>query len=222
MEIVHGRIFADQSHLTPTQAVDLDIAWRACAAFWNAALRHDYKTEHLRPHGRCIYSALAVLDILKGMGRDDASVQKVGLDVRQLRSDGSVVRGLGIGHPRYAPVSSRPGWNAHLTVRVGDLLIDPSVAQAQRSWNDLPHYCILAVGTNRLETIDICGEPVQVKASWAYQLDGDTIQLTYHDLLRAQDIATRGFRKVPDAKPEARADIVAIALDEIGMKRKSR
>lgn len=103
MQSIIGQKYAFLQELTQTQLTDLDAGMEACFAFWRAAVVHDsYSSEHLRPHGRCIYSALAVLDILKMSGRSDAFVQKVGLDVRRIASDANtVVKGLAVGSPHY-------------------------------------------------------------------------------------------------------------------------
>ncbi|MFS2324077.1 hypothetical protein U2P60_01335 [Brucella sp. H1_1004] len=82
----------------------------------------------------CILGALAVRDILHCMGRTDATVIKSRLHIEVIKGD--LPFAVTIGSP-YAP--SLPGqWNAHMAVKVGDLIIDPTIGQAKCFWNNLP------------------------------------------------------------------------------------
>ena len=217
MENIVGQTYAFVHKLTDSQLTDLNAGMNACSAFWQAAIGHQsYGSEHLRPHTRCIYSALAVLDVLKCMGRTDAFVQKVGLDVRRFASDCNTLRqGLAVGTPGYVPSGKEKRWNAHLIVRLGDVFIDPSISQARRPWNDLPDFAAMINSAPENLEIEIGGEFAKAKAAWVSQTAGEYIQITYFDLLRAQDMATRGYLKAPDAKLEARSEIVDLAVKNL-------
>lgn len=217
-----GRRFATESQLTNKQLDDLNRGFRACEAFWMAALDHpSYEFEHLRPHGRCIYSALSVRDILRNLGRTDATVQKVGLDVRRYAADKETLRnGLAVGHPRYVQMGEERRWNAHLVVRLGDVFIDPSMSQARRPWNKLPDFGVIIPGRQAPSNLEVEGEFTKTKAFWEYKHEFEFIQIRYFELLRAQDIPTRGFLSAPDAKPEARNDVVGIATSVLAKQRR--
>jgi len=216
-EKIVGGSFAFRERLNEKQIADLDIGLSACTAFWTAALGlSSYEVEHLRPHGRCIYASLAVLDILHKLGRNDAFVQKVGLDVRQYGHDmTTVLNGLRIGDAAYRERTTERRWNAHLLVRLGDVFIDPTIAQARRPWNSLPHFSAMINAAPADFEIDIGGKWAKTKATWVQQTIGSFVQTTYFDLPREQDIKTRAYMKAPDAKPEARKDVVREALNII-------
>lgn len=217
MNKIIGQKFALADNVTQLQIADLAAGFNAAAAFWNAAIDHDsYAYEHLRPHGRCIYSALSVVDVLKSTGRPDAYVQKVGLEICRFAHDGvSLTNSITVGNPEHVHSGSERRWNAHLIVRLGDTFIDPSIAQARRPWNDVPHFSAMINAAPVGFQISVAGETVKSKASWVHKIGRDFLRITYFDLLREQDLATRQFLKAPDAKLEARQEVVKAAVQRL-------
>lgn len=156
-----------------------------------------------------------------GVGHTDATVQKVGLDVRRYAADKETLRnGLAVGHPRYVQMGEERRWNAHLVVRLGDVFIDPSMSQARRPWNKLPDFGVIIPGRQAPSNLEVEGEFTKTKAFWEYKHEFEFIQIRYFELLRAQDIPTRGFLSAPDAKPEARNDVVGIATSVLAKQRR--
>lgn len=215
IENVFGRMLMSSNELTEQQTTDMKVGLDVCRAFWAASMRlPSYKIEHLKPHGRCIYASMALVDILHHLGRKDAIVQKVGLEVRQYNPAMTyILNAIRVGHANYVDELLERRWNAHLIVRLGDVFIDPSIAQVRRSWNNLPYYSAMIDLDDEYKTIYIGEEKVSTKAGWMYQqADSTLLQVAYFDLAREQDIKSRGYRKAPDAKPEARKDVVREAI----------
>ncbi|MBL0934382.1 MAG: hypothetical protein IBJ07_06500 [Rhizobiaceae bacterium] len=213
MKQILGTSYIDEKCLSEIQLADLQHGMVAAAAFWRSALVDPtYEQPRLRPHGRCIFAAMSVLDVLHATGRPDARVMKTGLDIRVVTDDPSIpMRVLTAGHPD-TPFSPH-SWNAHLVVRLGDILIDPSFAQTRRDWNDSPHYAAFLAGAPEGHTVILQGN-LQMKSTTVYvQHDADrSTQVAYFQLARKVDVLTRGWQKNGEAKPIKRREIVNRAI----------
>lgn len=212
---ISGASFAFREELDERQIADLDIGLAVCRAFWSAAQAlPSYEIEVLRPHGRCIYASLAVRDILWQLGRNNAVVQKVGLDVRRYTPDmRTILNGIRVGTDNYKSLTTERRWNAHLVVKLGDVFIDPTIAQVRREWNNMPHYSAMVNIAPADNEIQIDGKVAKTIAVWMQKKMDSFIQISYFELPRELDVKTRGYLKAPDAKPEARIDVVREALN---------
>src|SRR5690606_22118166 len=102
----------------------------------------------------CVLGALAVRDILHGMGRTDAVVLKSGLHIQRFEG-GKPDNSVTIGDPS-AP--RLPGLvNAHMVVRLGNLIIDPTLGQVRRWWNDLPRSAVIKIETGSGRRLQLTG-----------------------------------------------------------------
>lgn len=213
MDQISGTSYIDESRLSESQLADLQHGMAAAAAFWRSALIDPtYEQPHLRPHGRCIYAAMSVLDVLRATGRPDARVMKTGLDIRMVPADPSILkRVMTVGHPD-TPFSPH-SWSAHLIVRLGDILIDPSFAQTRRDWNNSPHYAAFLAGAPAGHIVDFPGD-LQMKSTTVHvQHDADrSIRTAYFQLSHKVNARTRGWQKNGEAKPIKRREIVDRAI----------
>lgn len=213
MEHIIGTAFMPEDKLSAAQRRDLDDGMAAAAAFWQAAQTDkSWQQKHLRPHGRCIYSALSVLDILHALGRTDARPFKTGLELHMVSNAPFVpARVLTIGYPGTPFVKG--AWNAHLVVRLGDILIDPAIAQMKRDWNDMPHYAAFLAGAPEGHSIELNGFGTAPTTTVHRRFgSGNSFQISYFELPRQVEVATRGWRSAGDARLEARVDVVRRAV----------
>jgi hypothetical protein len=105
--------------LTEAQARDTELCVAVVDAFW-AAVEGDARlsSEVESPLFRCILAAPRVSDILRHIGRLDATIAEFGLMVR--RTSGSPIRELVNGTPVIPN-----GWNAHMVARLVDVVLEP-------------------------------------------------------------------------------------------------
>jgi hypothetical protein len=214
MDQITGKSYIDGSCISECQLSDLQHGMAAAAAFWrSAAMDSTYAQPHLRPHGRCIFAAMSVLDVLHATGSPDARVMKTGLDIRVVTDDPSIpMRVITAGHPD-TPFSPH-SWNAHLVVRLGDILIDPSFAQTRRDWNDSPNYAAFLAGAPEGHTVVLQGN-LEMKSTTVHvkhEADRST-QVAYFQLARKVDVQTRGWQKNGEAKLIKRREIVDRAIN---------
>jgi hypothetical protein len=80
---------------------------------------------------RCILAALSVRDILRRSDRPDATVAKFGLLLRRFSSDPMREVATGDNTAPLLPNAS----NAHMIVRLGNVILDPTFGQFKRDWN---------------------------------------------------------------------------------------
>ncbi len=186
---------------------DLHLAWYAVEAFWQAYEKNRYGWEipGIRPLiNSCILSALTVRDILHGVGRRDAEAFRSGLDLICPRVDGGW---LAIGEPDTPVVDTL--WPAHMTVKLGDYLIDPVIGQTKRPWNDMARSAILKA--NRDPGVPLTlqnGEKARVY-TWNYwDIDGREYRLAYFKLTHEIHQRTRDWKNAPDANPVRRERLV--------------
>lgn len=103
--------------------------------------------------------------------------------------------------------------NAHLVVQLDDVIIDPTLEQVRRPWNDLPHIGAFVADVADGRWIDIlpgCWVPVIAQGS-VVKL-GSGCQLSHFKLPRAVARSTRKWTASPDARPCRRREIAEAAL----------
>lgn len=200
---------ADPVTLSPQQLVDLQEGVDAVNAFWSAVETDPFWNDAVQsPLYCCIAAALSVHDILHNCGRTDARVVRSGLDVRLL--SGELPYSLTIGDPS-APVLDGM-WNAHMTVRLGDVVLDPSYGQTKRSWNHSPHAAVFVVDKVRNATFEFEERwDAKVILEQRHWHSLSHYQTTYFELPRSSDLRTRKWRDAPDARPERREALVRSA-----------
>jgi hypothetical protein len=205
-------IMAEQASLTDAQQRDVEIGGAAVDAFW-AAVNADprFSQPHENPLIRCILAALCVRDILAALGRRDAVATKCGLLVRRLTE--STINELTIGAPQAEAIENH--WNAHLVVRLGDVVLDPTFGQTRREWNHSPRATVCLVGLPEFhEDVPVrLGLVVRSYYNFAVGEDAAIYEVAYFKLSRAVDLQTRKWKEAPDASPERRKGLVAAAVE---------
>lgn len=202
------RTFVDDQCLTATQRRDLADGVAGVDDFWAAVDANPYwQQPGQSPLNRCILAALSVRDILHDAGRADAQVLISGVDLRQLDGDNF---SLTVGHPSAPRLNGF--LNAHMTVRLGDFIIDPTSGQTSRFWNCVPRASAFLICNGGIETIEIAPtSSVRVLALHHYEERGRRYQVGYFRLPRSVRLRARNWRNSPDARPERRRPIVAAA-----------
>jgi len=198
--------------LNQKQASDCQIALSALAAFWQVVEinKGGWSSRTQLPVIQCcILSALTVRDILHGMGRRDAAVCKSGLQVEVV--EGSLPYAVTIGSPLAAEIADQ--WNAHMVVKLGDLVIDPTIGQARRAWNNLPQSAVFRDGMcagRRVQLAENHSAPVTTRH--IYNDGNRKIRVSYFKLPKRVEQMICGWQDVPDADYERRARFVEDAL----------
>jgi hypothetical protein len=202
--------FMNNEALPQKQLADLRAGSAAVEALW--ATIYDtpfWLTNGQWPLVRCILMALCLRDILHKCGRPDARLFRSGLDVRQVGGD--FPRVLTIGDPTAAKLEGK--WNAHMTVRLGDFLFDPSFGQTKRFWNSSPHCAAFLAAAPTGHTIDIApGKHAPSLVMHRFSEHGHDFQVSYFKLTHKVDLRTRKWRSSPDARPERRRLLVHKAV----------
>lgn len=160
--------------------------------------------------GHCILACCALKDVLQALGRCDAILHRCGLNVTAHRA-GKLAHWETIGHPEVVPVTHL--WNAHMTVRVGNLLVDPTFGQIQTPWRDVPTYAVFDFQQRSRERFVLAGAgKVHLVASAQWWQNGRTYSSRHFCLPRKVDRATKRWQHRPDAQPARRAAMVARAV----------
>lgn len=199
--------------ITPHQTSEITTAVSALTAFWQAvdANQEWWASREILPVVNCcILAAHAVRDILHGMGRRDATVFTSGLRVESIAEDTAPVS-----HTVGCPEAEKlPGcWNAHMTVRFGDLLIDPTIGQARYSWNDLPQSAILRNHICSGKKVPLTERHAAHVTTQHLLEDGKrSVQLSYFKLPFRSEQMARNWRAFPHTHYARRARFVEDAL----------
>ena len=128
--------FLDIEQLSSTQRADLATGAAVVEAVWKAVQADPFWCRPGEwPMGRCILMALVTRDTLQAVGRTDAVVAPMGQRLVGMCGD-ETPRNITIGCPG-GPVGPK-AWNAHMVVRLGDIVLDPTCGQTQRYWNAAP------------------------------------------------------------------------------------
>lgn len=198
----------DTVSLDDRQRADLVIGTAAVEAAWKA-VQADARWANHSLMRNCILLALIVRDILHGMGRSDAVVMPVGAQLLRY-SNREPLNVLTIGSPD-APVLPN-AWNAHMVVKIGDILFDPTCGQTQRHWNAAPDTAALLLRPE-------CGKvslfehgEADAIAQFRYNRAGYDYVVTYFHLTPASAKRAVGWEAYKDALPKRRAPLVQSAL----------
>ncbi|PRA85920.1 hypothetical protein CQ054_10655 [Ochrobactrum sp. MYb29] len=198
--------------LNQKQASNCRVALSAMAAFWHAVeINRDgwNSRTHMPVIQCCILSALTVRDILHGMGRRDAAVFKSGLQVEV--TAGGLPYAVTIGSPIAAEIPGQ--WNAHMVVKLGDLIIDPTIGQASRDWNNLPQSAVFRDGMCAGRRVQLTeNHSAALTTRHIYKDDNRKIQVSYFKLPHGVEQMICDWQDVPDADYERRARLVEDAL----------
>lgn len=197
----------ETSTLSAAQIADLQTGRAVVEAFWLAVAADPFPG--IPVLNRCILAALCVRDILHAIGRD-ALVFRTGLEV--LRLTNSQDRSLMIGDPSSPKLAGQ--WNAHMTVRFGNILLDPTHGQTKRDWNDAPRAAAFSFASG--EGRSVCIKPgfhVQASAFHCYSANDARFRVTYFKLPVSVDLRTRKWRDCGDAQPERRRALVKSAAE---------
>lgn len=190
---------------------DLRLAYHSVEAFWRAYEQN--KRWWTANMGRpiidcCILCALTVRDILRAAGRQDAQVFRSGVDLRCDRDGGGW---LTVGGPD-SPAIDRM-WPAHMTVKMGKYLIDPTSGQFRRPWNDLSRSIILKANDDPGVPLTLQENVMASVYTWSvWEVEGRIHQLAYFKLTREIQKRTRDWQSAPDADLERRKRIVEDAM----------
>ena len=203
------RSFVDDENLSDTQRNDLAVGLAAMNDVWAAI---DAGPPPQRPSEyplyRCIFSALVLRDHLHDTGRTDAQVEVSGIDLRQIA--GGEEYSITVGSPSAPCLQGL--WNAHMTVRLGDFLLDPTSGQTKRPWNCAPWASAFLIGNAGVKTIEIEPNlPVKVTTLHRYQEKDRLFQVAYFRLTRSVRLRTCNWQKSADARSEKRRALVAAA-----------
>ena len=203
--------FVNTDELSPKQLADLNVGVAAVEVLWAAIYETPFwLTDEQWPLVRCILMALCLQDTLHKCGRPDARLFRSGLDVRQIGGD--FPRMLTIGDPTAPRLEGK--WNGHMSVQLGDILLDPSFGQTKRLWNRSPHCAAFVVGAPTGHTIDIApGKHAPSLMLHQFAEEGHDYQVSYFKLTHKVDLRTRKWRSnSPDARPERRRMLVQKAV----------
>ena len=206
---IKSAVFSNPETVTDVQREDLEQGCSAMSAFWAAAEADAFWRDMAQwPINRCILVALCVRDILRAVGRTEAEEFRTGLEVRKISE---APRSIGIGMPNAAIIEN--GWNAHMTVRLGDILLDPTHGQTKREWNYSPYTAAFVVNGNPQQRLKISqgfdAYPTVVNYHWS---NGCHFRVAYFQLNQAVDRRTRRWKTAPDARPDRRTRLVADAV----------
>lgn len=198
----------DTESLDDRQRADLVIGTAAVEAAWKAVQADPLWANHSLM-GNCILLALIVRDILHGIGRSDAVVMPVGAQLLRY-SNREPLNALTIGSPD-APVLPN-AWNAHMVVKIGDILLDPTCGQTQRHWNAAPDTAALLLrpGCSKVSLFEH-GEAGAI-AQFRYDRAGYDYVMSYFYLTPPSAKRAEGWHACKDASPKRRAPLVNSAL----------
>lgn len=205
------RPLVDTESLDDRQRADLVIGTAAVEAAWKAVQADPLWANHSLMRS-CILLALIVRDILHGIGRSDAVVMPVGAQLLRY-SNRELLNALTIGSPD-APVLPN-AWNAHMVVKIGDILFDPTCGQTQRHWNAAPDTAALLFrpGCGKVSLFEH-GEADAI-AQFLYNRSGYDYVMTYFHLTPASAKRAVGWEAYKDALPKRRAPLVQSALQRL-------
>ncbi|TBE45423.1 hypothetical protein ELH02_14105 [Rhizobium ruizarguesonis] len=201
----------DIDALSSSQRADLQLGQKVVEAYWKAVQAYSlWCTLEQWPMFRCVRTALAVRDIFHAVGRKDALVAPVGVKLVRMKA-GIELDGLLLGDPK-APVLLNK-WNAHMVVRLGSIIFDPSHGQMQRSWNAAPDTLAIASKDKCTQKVSLyeMGK-ANIVTSYRYTHGGFDFDLAYFKLTRSVVERTRDWHDSPDASLKRRQPVVQAAV----------
>lgn len=217
MKTISGTAYMSEEELSEDRRQDLHDCMNVAAALHEEIRADPFVSRRDQPPiERCIFMALAALDILHGIGRTDAVARRSGLAVHGLLGD-ELAR-LVIGDPKAPALPKKI--NMHATVSLGEIRLDPSLGQTRRWWNHLPDFAAFLMRPSDVHTLDLGNGLVASTTTvcqWS-EADDRHYRVAYFKLPRPVDLATRNWRSAPDALPELRASLVAGAIARLRQK----
>lgn len=204
--------YADIDTLSPSQRADLLLGQKVVEAYWKAVQADALLcTPDQWPMFRCIRTALTVRDIFHALGRKNAVVDAVGLKLVRMKA-GVELNCLLLGDPG-APVLQNK-WNAHMVVRLGNFIFDPSHGQIQRFWNAAPDTLAIPVNDKCTKKVSLyeMGK-ANIVTSHTYAYSGFDFDLTYFKLTRSVADRTRNWQNSPDASLRRRQPVGQAAVE---------
>lgn len=209
MEKITATAFTSLGGLSEQAKEQLDVGLEACHAFWLASRNNSrYEPEENKPYKRCIFAALAVCDIVNSRSAFQAEVHISGLQVRLLdRLTGHSKRVLAIGHP--SGPSGPMDWNAHLVVKIGKLLLDPTLGQASRDWNRLPHIGVFSLNAPAWHCLDIDGVRAKSTSVAITSITMDLLEIAYFKIPLADGFERRPYKMSSNSNRERREIVMA-------------
>lgn len=201
----------NEDTLSESEANDLKCGITAVEAVWRS-IQSDPHWLACWPMNRCILVALMVRDTLRGLGRSDAKVLAVGSQHLQFFG-GKLLNSMTTGCPSARKI--RGLWNAHMVVRIGDIVLDPSCGQTQRFWNAAPDAAALLIQSGLKEVSLFEFGEANAVARFRYRHAEFDYEVNYFDLTRAVAKRTTGWEKTQDARPTRRARVVQAALQRL-------
>lgn len=199
--------FLDVEQLSPTQRADLAIGTAATEAVWKAVQADPFWVRNGEwPMRRCIFTALTVRDTLHAVGRTDAIVTPVGMKLVQTLGT-KKVNVITIGCPG-SPIRHNC-WPAHMVVRLGDIVLDPTCGQTQRFWNAAPDAAALMFEpkSGRKVELEDWGK-ANVRAQHCYGHAEFDYCVTYFELTRSIARRIGYWVNTGDANPWRRKSLV--------------
>lgn len=212
MDHITSKLYANLSRCDESEKKVVKEGLDACRAFWLAAQNlPNYEIEQARPHSRCIYAALAVRDILNRRGVVRAEVYTCGLYVQLVDPrSGSPKSTITIGNP--AGYSSQQWWNAHLVVRAGRFLFDPTLKQVSRPWNRLPHIGCFDSEAPDWHSVYMNAGVAKSTAVASCLLNDHRLEIAYFDIPNVAGFEARSYKTSSNSGARQRRDVVAEAL----------
>lgn len=216
MQHVMTGAFASSAKLTPLQLSRIQYGSYLMGRLWQAGQETGVlEVMEVRTMGHCLLAASALVEVLHSLGHTEAAFHRSGLNLSMYRH-GELSMTATAGHPSAPP--SRQLWNAHMTVRWGDIILDPTFGQLQDDWNSLPLFTTFLLDGTKRDTFELYGfGEVEALASLFWKENDRTFAARLFRLAHKVDVATRKWRDRPDAMPERRAKLVKRALELVAI-----
>lgn len=209
-EQITGEAYVDDAVMDAAQRWHVVSGMRAAKVFWEEAQADPiWLTRNLMPHGRCLFSALAVRDILRFSGFPAAKIMQVGSYVSG--REGPAPYYVVSGDPTAPQVKGK--MNAHVIVALGDIIIDPTLIQARRFWNRLPYYGCFVWPTLPNDIVTLTdGTTAASRTVWRSSSGVNSWSVSYFDLPKRVEQTARRHMDGRDSRFKLRKAIVANAV----------
>jgi hypothetical protein len=209
MEFVTSKFFSDPAKLSEDQLARIHVLLNIAHALWAAWMKHPVSmVPMLRLHNRCVFATIVCAEVARRLGYEQATPLKFGVNV--FGQCGLLRRQMVIGAP-CAPVMQGM-INAHAVLGIGDVIVDPTMAQKKRPWNDMPHIGAVVVDAPSDTTVEIVpGCTVSVVARANMTSPRSTVEISYFKLPRSVERATRHWLNTRDVRRPDFEEIVRAA-----------
>jgi hypothetical protein len=216
MQHITRGALAASAKLTPQQLNRIQFGSYLMGCLWRAGQETGtLEVMEVRAMGHCLLAASALVDVLHSLGHTEAAFHRSGLNLSMYRH-GELSMTATAGHPS-AP-QNRQLWNAHMTVRWGDIILDPTFGQLQADWNSVPLFTTFLLDRTKRATFELYGfGEVEAFASLFWKENDRTFAARLFRLPHKVDAATRKWRDRPDAMPERRGRLVQRTLELVAI-----